>query len=282
MTAVQATTPEELAPGAFGPVLRRRRSPRRVLIGAALPTLVFVVFVGGWEVSSRTGVLNAYIAPAPSTIFASLLSMAEQPFFWHAVRITLEETLAGFGLGAGGGFAFGILIAMFPVARRALYPHAVAFQIIPRSALAPLFLLWFGFGLASKVVLAASIGFFPLVINTLAGIQSVDRDARAMMRSLGATRWQMFWRLTLPSAAPLLAAGTKLALTLSLIGAVVGEFVGASEGLGVLLTQFQLALDTPRVYAIIVSLAVMGLVLYGAVAWIERTVVFWTTTAVTR
>jgi NitT/TauT family transport system permease protein len=281
MTAIQATTAEELA-GLPTPVRRGRRAVRRRLISAILPAAVFVVIVGGWELASRTGMLNSYIAPAPSTIFLSLRSMATEPFYWHAVQITLEETLAGFGLGAGGGFAFGILIALFPVARRALYPHAVAFQIIPRSALAPLFLLWFGFGLASKVVLAASIGFFPLVVNTLAGIQSVDRDARAMLRSLGASRWQMFWRLVLPSAAPLLAAGTKLALTLSLIGAVVGEFVGASEGLGVLLTQFQLALDTPRVYAVIVSLAVMGLVLYGVVAWIERTVVFWTTTLPTR
>jgi NitT/TauT family transport system permease protein len=281
MTAIQATTAEELT-GTFRPRRRGRRGVRRRLISGVLPAVVFVVVVGGWELASRTGVLNPFIAPAPSTIFGNLRSMAAQPFFWHAVRITLEETVAGFGLGAGGGFAFGVLIAMFPVARRALYPHAVAFQIIPRSALAPLFLLWFGFGLASKVVLAASIGFFPLVVNTLAGIQSVDRDAKAMLRSLGASRWQMFWRLTLPSAAPLLAAGTKLALTLSLIGAVVGEFVGASEGLGVLLTQFQLALDTPRVYAVIVSLAVMGLLLYGVVAWIERTVVFWTTTVSTR
>jgi NitT/TauT family transport system permease protein len=241
--------------------------------------VVFIIFVGAWETASRTGLLNQYIAPSPSVIFTQTISLARQAFFWTAMRITLTETLEGFALGVGGGFAFGILIALFPMARRSLYPHAIAFQIIPRSALAPLFLLWFGFGLTSKVILAASIAFFPLVVNTLTGIQAVDRDAIAMMRSLGASRWQMFWRLTLPSAAPLLAAGIKLALTLSLIGAIVGEFVGASEGLGVLLTQFQQALDTPHVYAVIVSLAVMGLVLYGLIAWAERVLIFWTTSS---
>ena len=260
----------------------RTGRPRRIIASMLPPTIAFVVFIGGWELASRTGVLNVYIAPAPSVIFTSTVSMAQQPFFWTAVRITLTETLEGFALGVGGGFAFGILIALFPLARRTFYPHAIAFQIIPRSALAPLFLLWFGFGLTSKVVLAASIAFFPLVVNTLAGVQSVDRDARSMMRSLGASRWQMFWRLTFPSAAPLLAAGTKLALTLSLIGAVVGEFVGASEGLGVLLTQFQQALDTPHVYAVIVSLAVMGLVLYGLIAWAEHVLIFWTRSSTSR
>jgi NitT/TauT family transport system permease protein len=261
---------------------RQARSWRRMVGRAIPPALVFVAFVGGWELASRAGLLNPYVAPAPSTIFRSTASMAAQPFFWRAVRITVEETVAGFALGVSAGFAMGILLAMFPTAHRSLYPHAVAFQIIPRSALAPLFLLWFGFGLASKVALAASIAFFPLVVNTLAGVQSVDHDARAMLQSLGATRWQMFWRLTLPSAAPLVAAGVKLALTLSLIGAVVGEFVGASEGLGVLLTQFQLALDTPHVFAVIISLAVTGLTLYGLVAWIERKLIFWTTTPSTR
>src|SRR5690348_4671198 len=137
MTAIQATTAEELV-GAVQPARHQRRGMRRRIFSAVLPAIVFVVVVGGWELSSRTGLLNSYIAPAPSTIFGSLRTMATQPFFWHAVQITLEETLAGFGLGAGGGFAFGVLIALFPTARRALYPHAVAFQIIPRSALAPL------------------------------------------------------------------------------------------------------------------------------------------------
>ena len=280
------TSPELLdrevaAPPAPVPVRPSARL-RRVAGKAIPPAVVLVVFVGGWELASRTGLLNEYIAPSPSEIARVTWAMMKQPFFWSAVRITLYETLAGYGLGCAGGFALGVLVALYPMARRSIYPHAVAFQIIPRSALAPLFLLWFGFGLTSKIVLAASIAFFPLVINTLTGIHAVDRDAQAMMRSLGASRWQMFWRLTMPSAAPLIAAALKLALTLSLIGAVVGEFVGASEGLGVLLTQFQQALDTPRVYAVIICLAAMGLVLYGLIAWLERVVIFWTTTPATR
>jgi NitT/TauT family transport system permease protein len=252
---------------------------RRFLRAALPPAVVFVAFIALWETASRTGLLNKYIAPAPSVIFRETVSMAGQSFFWTAIRITLTETVSGFALGVGGGFVFGMLIALSPMIRRSLYPHAIALQIIPRSALAPLFLLWFGFGMTSKVILAASIAFFPLVVNTLTGVQAVDRDAVAMMRSLGASPWQMFWRLTLPSAAPLLAAGVKLALTLALIGAIVGEFVGASEGLGVLLTQFQQALDTPHVYAVIVSLAVMGLTLYGLIAWAERVLIFWTTSS---
>jgi NitT/TauT family transport system permease protein len=240
------------------------------------PAVFFVVVIGLWQLASAIGLLGQFVAPAPSSIAHDLGGMLGQGFFWSSVETTLVETVAGFAIGVLAGLVFGMLTAIFPIFRRSVYPHALAFQIIPRSALAPLFLLWLGFGLSSKIAMAASMSFFPLVVSTVAGIQAVDRDSQLLMRSLGASRWQMFYHLILPSAAPLVAAGAKLALTLALIGSVIAEFIGGSVGLGVLLTQFQQNLDVPRVYAVIVVLAILGLLLYAILVFAERKIIFWT------
>lgn len=240
------------------------------------PAAFFVVVIGLWQLASALGVLNQFIAPSPASIAQDIVEMIGQEFFWASAETTLIETVAGFAIGVFAGLLVGMLTALFPVFRRSIYPHTLAFQIIPRSALAPLFLIWLGFGISSKIAMAASMSFFPLVVSTVAGVQAVDRDSHLLMRSLGASRWQMFYHLILPSAAPLIAAGTKLALTLALIGSIVAEFVGGSVGLGVLLTEFQGNLDIPRVYAVIVVLAVLGLLLYAFLAIAERKIIFWT------
>lgn len=242
-------------------------------IGA--PISMFVGVVGLWEVISRIGLVNPFIAPAPSAIAVAFRDLISEGFFWTSARTTLLETLVGFALGVIGGFLIGVLATLFLFFRQSFYPYVIGFQNMPRVALAPLFVTWFGFGLTSKIIMAATIAFFPLVVNTVAGLQSVDRDAQLMMRSVGATRWQMFRYLTLPSAAPLIFAAVKTAVTLALIGAIVGEFVGASEGLGVLLETYQFQLNTPRVFVVIIFLALMGLALYGMIAWAERKIIFW-------
>lgn len=240
------------------------------------PAVFFVAVIALWQLASALGILGQFVAPAPSSIAHDLGGMLGQGFFWSSVETTLVETVAGFAIGVLAGLVFGMLTAIFPIFRRSVYPHALAFQIIPRSALAPLFLLWLGFGLSSKIAMAASMSFFPLVVSTVAGIQAVDRDSQLLMRSLGASRWQMFYHLILPSAAPLVAAGAKLALTLALIGSVIAEFIGGSVGLGVLLTTFEQDLDVPRVYAVIVVLAILGLLLYAILVFAERKIIFWT------
>jgi NitT/TauT family transport system permease protein len=278
-----ATRPESTRAPArpdAAPVARRQATRRagalRLLRLGLPPTVVFVVMVAAWELAVRVELLNKFAAPAPSVIAHDSVSLLGQRFLWSAVWLTLEETLIGFAVGVVAGFLVGMLSSLFPLFRRSVYPYALAFQIMPNIVFAPLFLIWFGFGIMSKIVMAASIAFFPLVVNTIAGVQTVDRDAQLMMRSLGVSRWQMFRHLTLPSAAPLIAAGLKLALTLALIGAIVAEFVGATQGLGVLLTLFQSNLDTPRVFSVSIFLAILGLALYGLITQVERRIIFWT------
>jgi NitT/TauT family transport system permease protein len=262
-------------------VMLPRPGIRSVSLSTVVPPVVFFILVIGlWQLASALSILNQFVAPSPMSIVHDLTSMLDQGFFWSSVENTLVETVTGFALGVFGGLAVGMLTAIFPIFRRSVYPYAVAFQIIPRTALAPLFLLWLGFGIWSKIAMAASMSFFPLVVSAMAGIQAVDRDAQLLMRSLGASRWQMFRHLILPSAAPLVAAGTKLALTLAFIGSIVAEFVGGSVGLGVLLTQFEGDLDVARVYAVIVALAILGLLMYAILAVAERKIIFWTNKSV--
>lgn len=240
-----------------------------------LPIVVLVAALLLWEVSSRSGLVNPVTVPPASDTFLAMADIMQQGYFWHSTWVTLQETLYGFLIGAATGLIIGALTGTFHAFRVAFYPFIVAFQNTPRVALAPVFLTWFGFGMTSKVVMAAVICFFPVVINTVAGLNSVDDDARTLFRSLGATTQQTFFKLTLPSAAPVAFAGIKTALTLALLGAIVGEFVGASEGLGVLVKEFNFQLEVAAGFAVVIFLASIGLVLYGLIEWLERRIITW-------
>jgi NitT/TauT family transport system permease protein len=172
-------------------------------------------------------------------------------------------------------WVLGTLIGLFRGVSLALYPPIVAFQIMPRVALAPVFLTWFGFGIASKVVMAATICFFPVLVNTILGMQGVSRDARALMRSLGASKWEEYKILLLPASLPAIFASLKVAIALALIGAIVAEFLGASEGMGVLLREFSFQLRIAEGFAVLVALSVLGLVFYGLAALLESRLIFW-------
>ena len=187
----------------------------------------------------------------------------------------MQETLLGFAIGVSLGLVIGALTGTFRIFRTAFYPFVIAFQNTPRVALAPIFLTWFGFGITSKVVMAAVICFFPVVINTVAGIATVDENAKTLFRSMGATKVQTFFRLTLPGASAVAFAGVKTALTLALLGAIVGEFVGASEGLGVLIKELNFQLEVAKGFAVVIFLAVIGLVLYGLIELIEKRLITW-------
>lgn len=257
-------------------VQRRKARPLdRLAVQIALPLIVLVAFVLALQALSESGVLNPITFPPPFEVFAALGDLLTKGYFWDATWITLQETLYGFALGAGTGLLIGALTGTVKTFRVALYPFIVAFQNTPRIALAPVFLTWFGFGMESKVVMAAVICFFPVVINTVAGIAGVDENAKTLFRSLGATKMQTFFRLTLPSAAAIAFAGIKTALTLAILGAIVAEFVGASEGLGVLIKELNFQLEVAMGFAVVIALALIGLALYGLIELAEKKLITW-------
>lgn len=253
-----------------------RDAPRRIT-GATLiwPLTVAVISLGAWEFISRTEIVDPIILPPPTEVAAALVRLCQRGFFWEAVEVTVLETVLGFVIGCAAGFILGAAIGTVKQVRWAIYPFIIAFQNTPRVAFAPVFLTWFGFGMASKVVMAAAICFFPLLINVVVGIETVDEHARELMRSYGASKRQTFFKVTLPSSLPLVFAGLKTAMTLALIGAIVAEFVGATEGLGVLINTFNFQLDVAEAFAVVVMLSIIGLILYGAIELLDRKVVFW-------
>lgn len=239
------------------------------------PGLVMMIFLGSWEIASRSGMVNDVIVPAPSDVAVSLVLMLDDGFFWDATFVTMTETIVGFLIGVSLAWAVGTILGTYAWTKTAFYPIVVAFQTTPRVALAPLFLTWFGFGLTSKIVMAATICFFPVLINVMVGMDTVDKNARSLMRSLGASRWDEYTKLVLPASLPLIFAGIKNAITLALIGAIVAEFVGASRGMGVLIKSLNFQLDVAGGFAVILALMFFGLILYWIVEYIDTKVVFW-------
>ncbi|MCC7355886.1 MAG: ABC transporter permease, partial [Anaerolineae bacterium] len=194
--------------------------------------------------------------------------------WWHT-QITLWEVAAGLALGLGVAMLLGYGLAKSPVLERMLSPYIVASQAIPAVAIAPLLIIWFGFGGLSKILTCALTVFFPALVNTVVGLRSVEEDLVMLMRSLGASRWQRFALLEVPAALPVLLGGLKVGVTLAVIGAVVGEFVGADRGLGFLINLSRGIFDTPLLFVALFTLVVIALILYGAVSWLESRLLVW-------
>jgi NitT/TauT family transport system permease protein len=250
-------------------------SPARLARRLWPPLLFLAILVGLWELALAVNYVSESILPHPKDIVVSFWELAGSEFVWDDVGATLWEAVAGFGLGAALGLALAIPSGLSPIMRQMLGPYAVALQVTPRIAIAPLIIAWAGFGYSSKIWIAAIIAFFPVYVNALTGMLTVDEDAREMFRSLGASRWQTFTRLVTPSSLPVMFAGLKTAAGLSLVGAVVGEFISAQRGLGVLVQQFSYQLAVSDAFAVIVMLMFLGLLLYGVMEWLERITVFW-------
>jgi NitT/TauT family transport system permease protein len=241
----------------------------------ALPIVTLICVGLLWELLANAEVVSPLALPPPSDVFTAWADLVGQPFYWDAVKVTLLEALLGFGIGAGAGFLLGTLIGLNSFMRGALYPLAVAFQTTPQVALAPLFLIWFGFGLMPRIMFAATTCFFPVLVSVIVGLQTADRDARRLLTSFGVSRWQEYRKLLLPASLPVVFAGVRTSATLALIGAIVGEFVGGDRGMGVLITTFNYQLQIAETFAVVLSLAVIGLTVYGIVELIDRRVVFW-------
>jgi NitT/TauT family transport system permease protein len=269
--------PGEAGPAPLAAAGRRRRRWVRNWQIWVLPTVVMLVILGAWELASRTSTVNPLILPPFTSVASALFDLAQTSYFWTAARVTAIETLIGFVAGSVLAFVFGSLIGMFRWARYSFYPPAVAVQITPRVALAPLFLTWFGFGMTSRIVMAASLCFFPVLLNVVVGMDTADEHAKTFMRSLGASKWQAYRKLYLPSTLALIFAGLKNAITLALIGVIVAEFVGGAQGLGVLVKTYNFQLDVANGFAVIIALMIFGLILYLAMEILDRKIIFWRT-----
>lgn len=243
----------------------------------AWPSIAPVFLLSGlavlWETGVRQRGIPAYLLPRPTQVLEEL---AGQPRFYFAqTALTLEEALAGFLVAAAAAFVAGSLMAHSPALEQSLMPLALLTKVTPIVTVAPLLVLWFGFGLLPKVVIAALIAFFPVLIGTLVGLRAVPAPALEFLHSLAATPWQVFLKLRLPQALPHLFAGLRVALPLSLIGAVVAEWVGAEAGLGHLILAANHRLDTPAVFAGIFLLALSGILLTTLLVAFERRLLFW-------
>jgi NitT/TauT family transport system permease protein len=250
-------------------------SPRRLARRLWPPLLFLAILLGLWELALAIDYVSESILPHPKDIVVSFYELVRSDFVWDDVAATLYESVAGFALGAVLGLALAIPSGLSPIMRQMLNPYAVALQVTPRIAIAPLIIAWAGFGYNSKIWIAAIIAFFPVYVNALTGILTVDEEAREMFRSLGASRWQTFTHLMVPSSLPIMFAGLKTAAGLALVGAVVGEFISAERGLGVLVQQFSSQLAISDAFAVILMLMFLGLLLYGTMEWLERATVFW-------
>ena len=227
------------------------------------------------EAAVRALHVPSFILPSPSQIGLALYQGAVSGIYLQHSWITLVETLLGFVLGSAVAFLLGTALASSRRVEYFLYPFIVMFQNMPKVALAPLIIIWFGLGLGSKVVSAALIAFFPLLVNTIAGLRSADEDRVDLMRSLGATPMQIFWMLRLPSALPFLMAGLEVAMVFSLVGAIVAEFVGSEAGLGMLIQSRNFSMDVAGEFAVLFLLAILGLALNAVVVLVRRRVLFW-------
>lgn len=238
--------------------------------------IVFVAFISLWEAAVRFSWVSALILPSPFAVIVAWWDLAiVRGLIWDDFFVTLTEVLVGFAFGATFGTVIAVLSAMQPTFRRLVSPYMVALQVTPRIAVAPIIVAWLGFGMEPKIAIAAIICFFPIFINTLTGLMQVDEDRMEMFASLRASRWQVFRHLQLPGAMPVIMAGYKTGISLALIGAIVGEFVSASVGIGVMIQRFSFQLLLPQAFACLIMLTVMGLTLYGAASLVDRHVVFW-------
>jgi NitT/TauT family transport system permease protein len=248
---------------------------RRGPLAFTLRVVFIAALLGLWELAVWAFDWPAFLVPAPRNVARALYTGIATGVYSAHIHVTIVETLLGFALGCVLAFAAGSLIAVSRTVEYYLHPLVVMFQAMPKVALAPLLVTWFGLGITSKVVSAALVAFFPLMVNTIVGLRSADEDRINLMRSLAASRWQIFRMLQLPSALPYLFAGLEIAMVFALIGAIVAELTNAEKGLGMLMSSLTSTMDTTGQFSILFILAVLGLVLHGAIRLVRRRVLFW-------
>lgn len=234
-----------------------------------------LAILGGWELACSALEISDLLLPAPSQVVQALVQGFQTGLLWNALLATLTAVFLGFTLSAGTAFVLGILISQIRVVEATIYPYIVAIQTLPKIALAPLIMVWVGVGIESKIVIAAMVSFFPMLVNNIVGMKSAPTEKIELMRSLSAGRWKIFWMIKLPEALPYIFAGLNIGIVLSVLGAIVGEFVGSKEGLGYQILQMNYNLDTAGVFSALVVLGVMGISLHLFVQYARRRIIFW-------
>ncbi|MDA1325993.1 MAG: ABC transporter permease [Proteobacteria bacterium] len=237
-----------------------------------------------WHVCVTLLDVDSRIVPAPLEVLESLWAQIVSGWIFGAMWLTMQETLIGFLIGSVLGIAIAVVLSEFRLARIIFEPYIVALQAVPKVAVAPLFLIWFGFGIESKIALVVSIMFFPVLINTMAGLMSVDEEMMELMRAYRATRWQTLWRLKAYIALPYVFASFEVSLVLSLIAAVIAEMLGSGTtiGLGTLIRIFESRVDTAGIFAVLIVLSLLGVALHAAVLMARKRLLSWQNTAATR
>jgi len=241
-----------------------------VLVPISLITAIII-----WEIVVTLGDFPAFILPSPGLVWLRLWQVLENGSLLHHFLTTLAEVMAGLFIGVGIASILGYILAKSTAIERILSPYVVASQSIPIVAIAPLLVIWFGPGYFSKILICALIVFFPILVNTIVGIRSVPEDLNDLMRSLLASPWQTFRYLELPASLPVFLGGLRIGATLSVIGAVVGEFVGADNGLGFVINRARGQYDTALVFVAVLSLIIMAMALYGIVVLLEVRFLSW-------
>lgn len=261
------------------PMTRPRKRPARRLFLSQLrlweALFCFLLLLALWEAVIRVFDVKPYVFPSPIAVFSSLWTGVVHGDYLYHLMITLTEVVVGFAVGSLSGLLLGIVMALVPAIDRIVYPYVVAIQTVPKVAIAPLMIIWFGFGIESKIIVVAVMCMFPVLANTIAGMRATDSDRINLVRAMCGSRLQVVGYIQLPSALPYVFAGLNTGIVLAVIGAVVGEFVGAQRGLGVLILQANFALDLASVFALLTLLSLSGVLLNLLMRAIERRVCFW-------
>lgn len=268
-----AAEPAAGPPGAFTVLMRTR--PELVLA----PVLL-VVILAAWEWGVPYFEVPNYVLPTPSAIVTALwrgldAGLFDRGGYWLHTGVTVSEVLLGFFIGSSVGLLLGTIISQFRILDATLRIYLIAIQSLPKVALAPIVVLWFGFGLTSKVVIICLLTFFPLLVNSMAGFKAVDPERLELMRALGANPWQIFWKVRLPSALPYIFAGLDMAAVFAVVGAIVGEFVGAQRGLGTLILSMNAQMDIAGTFSVFIILSLVGVLLHQGLRALERRLLFW-------
>jgi NitT/TauT family transport system permease protein len=256
---------------------RRRRARIRNL---GIEIVGFLTLLLIWKLAVTVMKVPPYILPLPEQVFTALWSgiavSPASPIGWYLpLWSTMSNALAGFVIGAGLGLVFGSLMAEFRPVETALMPYAFALQSLPKVAIAPLIVIWCGFGDGSKIAMAALLAFFPMLVNSFAGIRATEVERLELMQALSASRLETYYLVKLPSAAPFIFAGLDMGIVYALLGTIVAEFLGAQEGMGVAITKAQAVTDVAGVFAALVVLGITGILMHLTVRWVERSTVHW-------
>src|SRR6185369_17246538 len=260
----------------------KKRAPRANPLASTLVQswLLLAGLLGAWEGAVRLFQVPRHLVPPASDVLVALwrglyASPLAKDGFWYHGGVTLAEILLGFAIGSGVGLAIGIVVSQMPRLEALLQPYVAALQSVPKVAVAPIIVVWLGFGIGSKVMIICLLTFFPVLVTSIAGFKAVDPDRIDLLRSLSATPWQIFRKAKFPSALPYIFAGLNMAAAFAVVGAIVGEFVGAQAGLGVLILQMEAQMDTGGSFSVFIVLSVIGIVLTAILRRIQQRVLHW-------